>query len=155
MPRLPKSTAQTSLPSTFTTYQDPQGRFELNYPTEWMIHVDDGVHVASIHSGLFVRVDHVPHVTEIWSALARDLERKGIALRHSHHGNGRDQGELLMDARQFAWEGFAYPTHDGVVILTLARSTDIKRGKAMELYSDVVLSRIRRHFAVFPKEVQT
>ena len=129
----------------FTQYQDPQGRFELSYPTEWVREESQGLQVHSPVMGSFAWVDFVAPGVQAWELLESSLKPLGGNLQKTRSLLGPPEkawGVLELGGRRFRCSGIVR----GGVLLLLGNVVDPERGATLERYEDRVLAAIRDSF---------
>lgn len=139
--------ASPTPPKSMLKYIDPQGRYELHYPSTWSVSNVGGFFVRSREIGSFARVDVVDAAADLWPAVVAGLERGGAVVTLKQRPvPSRVHGELALDGTRFLWDALAYSIPDGTVVLSLGNVVDARRGRALEAYEDRILAAIRRHF---------
>src|SRR5882672_9486003 len=60
-------------PTTFSTYRDPKGVFQLRYPRDWSLNAGASVEVRSLKLPLTVRVEVLPGPEITWDQLRSSI----------------------------------------------------------------------------------
>jgi hypothetical protein len=141
-------------PKSFQCWRDPDGRFEFRSPSTWELTNVGGVMARSREIGSFARVDCIPASADPGGQVVQALERSGATVelqQRPGRAPTRLHGEIDLDGIHFRWDAFAYALPGAIAVLSLGNVVDVRRGRALERYEDVILASIRRHFRVTPR----
>jgi hypothetical protein len=138
-------------PAKFATYRDPQGRFELGYPTGWDLEAGEGVHVRSKHLSSFAQVDILPASPGVWESLQAAVAKAAgsLTILKDIPGEIRQlRGRLEFQGIHFDVHAWAYPRGNETIVLTTGSVVDSDSSAPWKLYQEQVLSAIHRAFRV-------
>jgi hypothetical protein len=149
MRREPERTTRISAapPKSMARHIDPDGRYEIHYPSTWSVSNVGAFFVRSRDIGSFARVDVVETAADVWATVVAGLEKAGATVTlKGRPVPSRVHGELELSGTRFLWDALAYAIQDGSVVLSLGNVVDASRSRAIETYEDRILAAIRRHF---------
>ena len=142
-------------PKSFICYEDPAKRFELHYPSTWILKKRNGIHISSTELLSFARVDIGASAKQVWKAIEQEIVNTGGSMKIQKHTTGKPEsvrGAVALGNIRFRYDGYAWPVGKEVVVLSLGNVVDSRRSRGIEKMEDTILNGIRRHFCVNPEE---
>ncbi len=136
-------------PTTFSTYRDPRGNFQLRYPKDWSLHAEDPVEIRSLRLPLAVRVDVLPGPEISWDRLRISLAgANGLLLGEKRLPGPPSQvrGQVVREEGLLETRALAYPWSSVVVVLSTRMLLGSNPG--LERYGRAVLAAVCREFRV-------
>lgn len=138
-------------PVKFATHRDPQGRFDLVYPSGWDLQAGDGVLVRSRHLAVFAQVDILPDSPAVWESFQARVAQAGgtLTIRKEIPGAVRQmRGHLEINGIHSDLHAWAYTRGDETIVLSTGSLADSEEGVERKLYQEQVLAAIHRAFRV-------
>ena len=136
-------------PTTFLTFRNPKGHFQLRYPKDWILEAGDPFIVRSTRLPLSVRVDVLPGPEISWERLRSALVGAGgmfVGEKRLPGPPSQVRGQVVEKEGLFEGRASAYPW--GAVVVVLSTRMLQTPNHRLESYGRAVLAAIRREFSV-------
>ena len=135
-------------PVLFATYRDPDGRFELGYPTGWTLETGAAVLVRSNRLATFARVDVLPGSDASWDAFRSAVAATGGTLTVQKENPRLLRG--LLDWGGTRFDLLARRQSRGSETLVFSTAGEAGLDAPFRPYESQILAAIRREFRVLP-----
>jgi hypothetical protein len=135
-------------PLLFATYRDPDGRFELGYPTGWTLETGPAVLVRSNRLATFARVDVLPGTDASWEAFRSAISAAGGTLTVQKETASLLRG--LLDWGGTRFDLLARRQSRGSETLVFSTACEAGIDAPFRPYESQILAAIRREFRVAP-----
>jgi len=136
-------------PTTFSTWGDPRGHFQIRFPKDWILDTGDPVKIHSKRLPLSVRVDVGAGPEISWDRLRAALAGADgllVAERRLPGPPSQIRGQVVAKEGLFEGRALAYPS--GAVVLVLSTRMLLTPNPRLQSYGRAVLASIRREFRV-------
>ena len=133
-------------PTTFSTFRDPKGHFQLRTPENWTLDSGDPVNVRSKRLPLSVRVDVIPGPEISWEQLRTSLGGLLVGEKRLPGPPSEVRGQVVEKEGLFEGRALAYPS--GAIVVVLSTRMLLSENRSMQRYGRAVLAAIRREFSV-------
>jgi hypothetical protein len=147
-PNLSRGLGAWGRPLLFATYRDPEGRFELGYPTGWMLETGAAVLVRSNRLATFARVDVLPGADASWEAFRSAVAATGGTLTVQKETARLLRG--LLDWGGTRFDLLSRRQSRGSETLVFSTAGEAGVDAPFRPYESQILAAIRREFRVAP-----
>ena len=133
-------------PTTFSTFRDPKGNFQLRYPDNWTLNLGDTVQVHSKRLPLSARVAVIPGPEISWEQLRASQGGLMVVEKRLPGPPSEVRGQIVENEGLFEVRALAYPS--GAVVVVVSTRMLLTSNPRLDRYGRAVLAAVLREFSV-------